>query len=240
MRFFMLWMLLLVPGISLAAAGSVVHESPHQKIDRVTVQMVTLIKEAKGYYDKEPERYHQGIEKIMDSLIDFPSFARSVMGPYATKEYLASLKTQEERDAYKANYSRFVIIFRKGLVNTYGKGMLAFNGQNITLAPLSDKEKELVAKGETIEVVQTIRGEKTYKVIYKMRPDKSGEWLLRNVIIGSVNLGSLYRNQFTAAMDKHNNDFGKVVDTWVTEAQLDAESAKDGSKAKDDGQKDNF
>ena len=43
MRFFMLWMLLLVPGISLAAAGSVAHESPHQKIDRVTVQMVTLI-----------------------------------------------------------------------------------------------------------------------------------------------------------------------------------------------------
>lgn len=231
-KFYLLFMLLFAvatcPVGAYAAAEHVRAESPHQKIERTTGQILTLIKEAKGYYEKDPGRYFLSIEKIMDALIDFSSFTRSVMGPFGTKEYYASLKTQQERDAYKADYNRFVVTFRKGLINTYGKGMLAFNGQQVVISPMSDENKALVGKNEPVDVVQTISGDgNVYKVVYKMRPDKNGEWLLRNVIIGSVNVGSLYRNQFVASMDKYDNDFGKVIDNWVVEeAKIEAEHEK--------------
>ena len=202
-------------------------EPPHQKVEQATIQLLSLIKEAKDYYEKDPERYYQGVEVIMDKLIDFSSFTRSVMGPYGTREYYKSLKTKEERDAYKANYKRFVSTFRGGLINTYGKGMLVFNGQKIEIIPATKEDLALVDKKASVEVIQKIQGDdEVYKVTYKMRPNKKGEWLLRNVSIGSVNIGSLYRNQFIAAMDKYESDFGKVIDNWVIEAQIDTEEVK--------------
>jgi phospholipid transport system substrate-binding protein len=50
-----------------------------------------------------------------------------------------------------------------------------------------------------------------------MRPNKAGDWLVRNVTIDSVNVGQLYQNQFLAAMKKQNNNFSKVIDNWVIE-----------------------
>ncbi len=227
MRGIGLFFLLLFSMVTVAAEQLVVVDTPHQRVEQATIELLALIEEAKSYYEKDPERYNQGVEKIMDNLIDFSSFTRSVMGPYGTREYYKSLKTKEDRDAYKEDYQRFVETFRGGLINTYGKGMLAFNGQKIEIIPATDEDKELIRQKESVEVIQKISGEDdVYSVVYKMRPNKEGEWLLRNVSIGSVNVGSLYRNQFVAAMDKYQSDFGKVIDNWVVEAQITSEEAK--------------
>lgn len=227
--FFFIFLFSMVFSITSFAAKQsvVVADTPHQRVETATKQLLTLVTEAKDYYEKEPERYFRGIEGILDTLIDFSSFTRSVMGPYGTAEYFKSLKTKEERDAYKANYKRFVETFRGGLINTYGKGMLAFNGQQIEIVPATEEDKLLIEKKESVEVIQSIKGaDDVYRVIYKLRFDKKGEWMLRNVSIGSVNVGSLYRDQFIAAMDKYENDFSKVIDNWVVEAQMEDTTLK--------------
>ena len=50
--------------------------------------------------------------------------------------------------------------------------------------------------------------------MYQMGRNKAGEWKLRNVIIETVNLGEIYRNQFQAAARKHNGDLNVVIDNW--------------------------
>ncbi len=49
---------------------------------------------------------------------------------------------------------------------------------------------------------------------HKMGRNKSGEWKLRNVIIETVNLGEIYRNQFQAAARKHDGDLNTVIANW--------------------------
>ena len=193
---------------------------PHDVIEAAADDLLVIVKDGKVYFDDDPDRFYAAINSWAGPLIDFPSFTRSVMGPYGTKKYYKSLSDKAARDAYKADYKRFVETFRRGLINTYAKGLLAFNGQKIEIIPPTEEEQKLIAEGKSVEVRQKIHGaDKIYVLKYKMKPNKKGEWLLRNLVIEKVNVGQLYQNQFLAAMKKHNNDFAKVVDTWVVEAK---------------------
>ena len=198
---------------------------PQLRIESATQDLMALITDAKTYFDEDPERFYRELTAIINPLVDFKSFTRSVMGDYGTRDYYLSLN-KEQRTQYKKDYKRFVGRFQEGLINTYGKGLLAFSGQKITVEPASAEDIEKIKKLESVDVVQKIVGtDKTFTINYKMRPNKKGEWLLRNVSIESINVGQLYRNQFAAAMKKHEGDFPQVIDSWVVKAKdLDEQS----------------
>ena len=210
------WALLVILALPLQAE----QKTPHETVDVITEELIELILQAKTYYDKDPERYYAAVEKLLDPLIDFPSFTRSVMGNYGTREYYQSLDSDQAKAEYRETYRRFVHVFKEGLINTYAKGLLAFSGQNIVVLPPSEEEKQLIENRKPVDVVQRISSDgDIYEVVYRMRPDGEGRWLLRNVLIESVNVGSLYRNQFASAMGKYNQDFSRVVDNWIDEIQ---------------------
>ena len=189
--------------------------TPHQRVSQSTVLLLNAINDAQGYFTKEPGRFYREVEAVLDPLIDFPNFTRSVMGSFGSRDYYKSL-SKHQRQQYRVNYKRFIEVFRQGLITTYAKGLLAFNGQNIAVLPASEKDAALIVAGNSVEVHQEIRGaDKTYKIDYKMRPDKQNRWVVRNVTIEGINVGQLYRNQFIAAMAKSENDFAKVIDGWV-------------------------
>lgn len=203
-------------------------QTPHEKVDAVTERLLALIMEAKDYFDEDPERYYNGVEKLLDPLIDFPSFTRSVMGEYGTRAYYQSLEGDEAKKTFRDNYARFVETFKTGLIHTYAKGLLAFNGQEIVVLPPADEDKANISAGETVEVKQRIDNDgESYTLIYFMRPDKNGKWLLRNVMIDTVNVGQLYRNQFASAMEKHEQDFAAVIDNWVEDARAADEQVQE-------------
>lgn len=221
-------LLLFFVSLALATLAHAEPKTPHQKVDGITQQLIDLIVEAKTYFDEDPDRYYQGVEKLLDPLIDFPSFTRSVMGDYGTRDYYQSLADEPARQAFRDNYARFVKTFKTGLIHTYAKGLLAFNGQEIVVLPPSPEELALIRQGEPVDVSQRISSNgESYLLVYKMRPDKHGEWFLRNVLIDSVNVGQLYRNQFAAAMDKYQQDFALVIDNWVEDARAADEQVKE-------------
>ena len=45
--------------------------------------------------------------------------------------------------------------------------------------------------------------------------DKKGKWRLRNLIVETVNLGVIYRNQFQAAARDAEGDLNVVIDNWT-------------------------
>ena len=205
--------------------------TPHERIELATTDLLTLIADAKGYFDNDPERFYRELSDILNPLVDFKSFTRSVMGDYGTRAYYQSLN-KSQREQYKKDYHRFVMRFQEGLINTYGKGLLAFNGQKIVVEPATEEGLANVAAGNSVDVIQHIQGsEKNFTATYKMSPNKKGVWLLRNVSIGSINVGQLYRNQFAAAMDKNKGDFSAVIDAWVVEAKdLEEETEQESVK----------
>jgi phospholipid transport system substrate-binding protein len=190
--------------------------SAQMMVEQTTDRVVALIDDARTYIDENPERFYKEVDVILDEVVDFNSFARGVMGKYASKEAYLALKTKEEKKQFIERVKRFSAVFKDGLVQTYAKGLLSFNGQRIQVVP---DATEASSNGNSATVVQHIYGDKEvpYVILYKLRKNKAGDWKLRNVTIEAINLGKIYQSQFYSAMKQYEGDIDKVIDTWSVE-----------------------
>ena len=186
---------------------------PHEVVAGTTQELMKVIEEAREYVAADPQRFNDEVRRIMDEVVDFQSFARGVMGKYGSRAHYQSLRTKEEREAFRDNVIRFTQNFKDGLINTYAKGLLGFNGNKIEVLPLS-ADADLSG---SVGVRQHIYGERAepYEVVYTLRRGRDGSWKLRNVIIEGLNLGLIYQNQFTTAVATYDGDIAKVIENWT-------------------------
>ena len=205
----------------------------HQVVEQTTERVKAIITEAQSYFDQDPERFYREIDQVLEDVVDFNSFARAVMGPYASKRMYMSLQTAEQKKQFIANMERFSKTFKEGLVQTYAKGLLAFNGNRIEVLPSTEPEKP----GESVTVTQHIYGdaEKPYVVLYKMRQDRDGKWKLRNVTIEAINLGKVYQSQFASAAKLYDGDIEKVIDNWSVDPTATAQHEEQQEAPADQG-----
>jgi len=65
-------------------------------------------------------------------------------------------------------------------------------------------------------VTQAVYGEadRVYTIRYQMGQYRDGSWKLRNLIIETINLGEIYRNQFNALAQSAEGDLDLVIDQW--------------------------
>lgn len=187
--------------------------SAHEVVEDATQRVMAVVAEAGEYADEDPERYYRQVQEILDPVIDFRGFARSVMGPYATSERYRSLDAAGQA-RLRAQLDEFTEVMRLGLVRTYSKGLLAYSGSRIEVLAISDEE-EASGRAAVRQLIYSEQAE-PYVLLYQMARDKSGQWQLRNVIIESVNLGGIYRSQFEAAARKHDGDLDAVIANWET------------------------
>ena len=53
-----------------------------------------------------------------------------------------------------------------------------------------------------------------------MQKNKSGDWLIINIIVNGVNLGLTFRNQFQALAKEHNENIDETIKHWTSDADL--------------------
>jgi phospholipid transport system substrate-binding protein len=203
-----LWLVSL-SGYSQPQAGAT--PSAHSVVRAATEQVMAAVEDAHEYADEDPDRYYRAIDEILAPVIDYRGFARSVMGPYASGDRYRSLD-EVGRTQLRGQLERFTAIIRTGLVATYSKGLLAFSGSRIEVMEPTPEQSEQTR----VSVHQLIYNEESqpYVLMYQMGLNKEKQWKLRNIIIESVNLGEIYRNQFQAAARKYNGDLDLVIDSW--------------------------
>jgi len=187
----------------------------HEVVRTATMEVMAVVAEAQEYVDDDPERYYAQVLAVLDPVVDFRGFARSVMGPYASSERYRGLD-EGGRAQLRSQLDTFTEVMRSGLIRTYSKGLLAFGGSRIEVSETSPDE----AQQSRVSVQQLIYSETTepYIVMYQMGRNKQGEWKLRNMIIESVNLGEIYRSQFEASAREYDGDLDQVIAAWSTEA----------------------
>lgn len=186
-------------------------------LKETTDKVLTVIDDAKGYVKRDPGRYYQRVNEVLDDVVDFRGFARGVMGDYASSERYRALD-EAGREKLRQQLDRFTEAMRDGLVRTYSKGLLAFGGSRVEL----DRERsKLSDQGNpdraTLRQLIYSDGSEPYVVIYQMAKDRDGKWLMRNLIVENVNLGQIYRSQFEAAARKFDGDLDKVIEDWEVE-----------------------
>ena len=185
----------------------------YEVVEQATEQVMAVVQGAESYAESDPERYYAEIQVILDPVVDFRGFARSVMGPYASSQRYRSLD-EAGRAQLRDQLDRFTEVIRLGLVRTYSKGLLAFGGSRIEVVPPEGVEPST----PRMSVKQLVFSDEPepYVLYYQMGRNKQGVWKLRNIIIESVNLGEIYRNQFEASARKFDGDLNSVIDNWTT------------------------
>jgi len=214
--------------LTLAAAPVPADVHPaYQLIQDTTVRVMDVVTAADAYVDEDPERYYAQIQALLDPLIDFRGFARKVMGPYASSERWRSLD-KAGQEQLREQLDTFTRTMRASLVRTYSKGLLAFGGSRIELEPPG---KDVGPTDKMVSLQQLVYADRAtpYEVLYQMGEQKSGEWKLLNVIIESVNLGEVYRDQFLASARDYDGDLDAVIANWATVVvDVDAKAPADG------------
>jgi len=202
---------MLVAGLAGAALGD--NRSAAETLRETTESVLQVIDNAEGYVDDDPQRYYDAVHEVLDPIVDFRGFARGIMGDYATSERYRALD-EAGRRALRDQLERFTATMRKGLVRTYSKGLLAFNGSRVEL----DEERSF-EEGGRARLRQLIHSDEAepYVVTYTMARERDGRWLIRNLIVEDVNLGQIYRSQFEAAARKYDGDLDKVISNWTAE-----------------------
>lgn len=229
LRNFGQWMLglsflMLAPMPSLVSASQV---SAYDVIETATASIMEVVKASSEYVDEDPERYYRELQPLLDEVVDFAGFSRAVMGSYASKQHYKSLN-KEGKKALRAQVKRFTEVMRLGLVRTYGKGLIAFGGSKTEV----QRPQGVENAGSSMSVTQLIYGDaaEPYVIQYQMRKSKSGDWKLRNLIVETINLGVIYRNQFQAAAQDYQGDVDAVIDNWTAPPEADEVGEKAGKK----------
>ena len=131
-------------------------------------------------------------------LAALPLVANAVAAPSAhdlvqdtTNRLLADLAANKEK--YKRDPSGF------------------YDSLNSIVGPVVDAEG--ISKS-----IMTVKGSNgaIYPVSYTLEKI-NGEWKLRNVIINGINIGKLFRDQFSDAMQRNGNNLDATINGWAGE-----------------------
>jgi phospholipid transport system substrate-binding protein len=157
------------------------------------------------YYANNLSELEALVDSNLDQVADFRYIGASVMGSYF-------------RNATPEQRSRFVDVFRQTLIDTYTRGLITFDYDEIRVLDAQQAQRHEDQASVAMEVVAN--NGQVYPVSYSLRLS-NGEWRVVNVIVNGINLGLTFRNQFDQAMRENNRDYDAVIDGWSPEVGVD-------------------
>jgi len=184
------------------AVGALKNEQdPFNNIEEMTAELLVIIAKHKSNFPNNEGAYFDALNILMTGFFDLDYVAKKVMGKYA-------------KSSSKDQRARFESVFRKGLVETYGRGLMSYGNEQIVLINkhvLPGKQRRIVAK-------QEIRSDAAvYPLNYLMyRKKATGQWNVVNVTLNGIDLSKTFASQFLNAARKSSGDIDNVIDSWMS------------------------
>lgn len=198
MRSFIKVVLALV--LSVPVLAHAVTATPHQVVEDTSVRVMEVLNENRELYKKDSKAFLEGLNEVLNPVVDFRGIARSVM----TVRY--------SRSATDEQMERFINTFKQSMVEFYGNALLEFDSGEITVLPPGKGAQKSDDRASVDMQVRANNGT-VYPVTYTM-VKIDDQWKVRNVIVEGINIGLLFRDQFAQAMQTHRNDLDAVIDGW--------------------------
>ncbi|NER60565.1 ABC transporter substrate-binding protein [Pseudomonas sp. MAFF212428] len=191
-------LLVLLATLPLLAVAAV--QTPKDVIQTTTAQLLSDLKANKEQYKANPSAFYDALNANLGPVVDADGISRSIM----TVKY--------SRKATPEQMQRFQENFKRSLMQFYGNALLEYNNQGITVGA------EKKDGDDRASVDMTVKGNNgaVYPVSYTLTK-LNGEWKVRNVIVNGINIGKLFRDQFSDAMQRNGNDLDKTIDGWAGE-----------------------
>ncbi|OCR25403.1 toluene tolerance protein [Pseudomonas syringae] len=204
----LLVLLALLPMLANAATTP----SAHDLVDRTTKELLADLATNKEQYKTNPSAFYDALNRIVGPVVDADGISRSIM----TVKY--------SHKASPAQMQRFQENFKRSLMQFYGNALLEYNNQGITVSP------EKAEGDDRTSVDMLVKGNNgaNYPVSYTL-VKLGGEWKVRNVIINGINIGKLFRDQFSDAMQRNGNNLDETINNWAGEVAKAKEKAPDAA-----------
>lgn len=183
--------------------------APDQMVEAVTNKLlgdIVTFREAIDNADSELEKeallreFYDELQATLRPVIDFRLISKRVMGKYY-------------KQASAEQFDMFQDVFARSLVETYGRGLLAYSSdKEVVVEPLSEED---AGKSKVIVVQKIQTAEKAIPLYYNMWKNKQGEWKVVNLILDGINMGKTFYGQFNEAAEKYEGRIDQVIENWA-------------------------
>lgn len=169
-------------------------ETPPAFVQRVADQLSSRLKTDAAKIKTNPAVARQIVQQNIEPYVDTQSFARLVMGTYATNNY----STAAQRALFERN-------FKNTLITNYSGELAKYANNRYTLRPYQGNN----SKYPVVTVDFMNQGEKipvSFQLI-----DKGTQWKIRNINVSGIDIGLQFRNQFADAVRGNGNNIDKAI-----------------------------
>jgi phospholipid transport system substrate-binding protein len=207
------WLALLPVRAAADTKPAAAYETPEEMVREMSKAVLDLAEEARGYVDQDRERFFRQVEDLLNPVVDFDSFARSVMATHYRKA------SPDQR-------RRFIDSFRSGLVRTYAMALMDFKDGRVVVVPPEREPRDPARR--TVKMEVHTAGQ-VWPVLYSVSRGSDGAWQVRNLIVNGVNMGLTYRNQFSSAVSQQGGNLDAVIQAWADIIEAEAPDFDTGS-----------
>ncbi|MDC9719942.1 MAG: ABC transporter substrate-binding protein [Gammaproteobacteria bacterium] len=179
-------------------------------VEQSTQAMIDLLKQSRLEAERKSEIAGQpvaldeleilkGMEVILQPVVDFDSIAKGVMAKFY-------------RRASEQQIEKFRIAFKRSLLNTYSRAVVAFKINKFQIQPNASRS----IKPDRQKVwVKVYANGAAYDINYAMKKREQG-WKVTNVTLDGINLGLAFRQQFANAMAQNKGNMDDVIAFWIS------------------------
>jgi phospholipid transport system substrate-binding protein len=186
--------------LTIPLVAQAVAATPQQVVEETSVRVMEVLDANRETYKNDSEAFLQGLNEVLNPVVDFEGIARSVM------------TVRFSRAATPEQMERFIETFKRSMVQFYGNALLEFDSGNIKVLPPSGRDQQSDERASVNMEIRANNGN-VYPVTYTM-VNLNGQWKVRNVIVEGINIGLLFRDQFAQAMQANRNNLDRVIDNW--------------------------
>ena len=174
-------------------------QNPFESVDKMTAQLLDIIEIYKSDYPDNEDAYFSSLNQLMGDFVDFNFVARRVMG-----KYHSNISPEQRKD--------FIDVFRRGLIESYGRGLMAYSNESITIVNRQEVKslKRIIVKQEIRDSVSTFP---LQYLLFKKKTDQT--WVIVNVSLNGINLTKTFGSQFQNSMKRYSGDLNKVIQDWL-------------------------
>lgn len=192
--------LLLLGSLAAFGASAQASVSPHQMLEGVTQELLTVLKAEQTAIDEKHERLFEVVERVLLPHVDLEVMSRYVLGKY----WRTATETQRQR---------FTTEFKNLMVRFYVSALLEDPAQLDTLLANSDnlisylpvETDESTNKARVRAEVHMPNGGPRVPVSFNLFL-KDDNWLLYDVNVDGISLVSNYRSNFASEVARDGLD----------------------------------
>lgn len=184
-----LWLVISFIGFTTNAASQE-QQDPFVTVQTVATNLFAKMKQQQSEIQQNPELLRQIVETELFPHVDYEYSALVVLSSNA-------------KNIEKEKLREFIGAFRDYLVTTYANSLGYYKQQTVSFEPSKDVDgKKLVA----IKVLVKDTGKPDLEVIFKVRLNKSGQWLAYDMVAEGVSLLQSKRTEFASVIRQQGVD----------------------------------